>query len=128
MVGGIAIDFVGGHVDKGRFGTGLTRGFEEVECADGVGVKVVEGDACGEVVRGLGGCMYDGAGLYLGQEFANAHTVADVYFVVVEVFQDAVEALLIPARVSLGTKKDGALVVVNAVDNISLFGKIDADF
>ena len=128
MVGGIAIDFVGGHVDEGGFGTGLTRGFEEVECADGVGVKVVKGDACGEVVRGLGGCVYDGAGFNLGQEFVNTHAVADVYFVVVEVFQDAVQTLLIPARVSLGTKKDGALVVVNAVDNISLFGKIDADF
>ena len=43
-------------------------------------------------------------------------------------FKDVVQALLIPARVSLWPKKDGALVVVNAVDNISLFGKIDADF
>ena len=92
MVGSVAIDFVGGHVDKGGFGTGLTCGFEEVERADGVGVKVVEGDACGEVVRGLGGCVYDGTGFYLGQEFAKAHAVADVYFVVVEVFQGAVEA------------------------------------
>ena len=92
MVGGIAIDFVGGHVDEGGFGAGLPRGFEEVECADGIGVKVVEGDACGEVVRGLGGCVYDGIGFYFGQEFANAHAVSDVYFVVVEVFQDAVEA------------------------------------
>lgn len=128
MVGGIAIDFVGGHVDKGGFGTGLTRGFEEIECADGVGVKVVEGDARGEVVRGLGGCVYDGVGFYLGQEFADARAVADVYFVVVEVFCEIFQTLLIPARVSLGTKKDGALVVVYAVDDISLFGEIDADF
>ena len=72
--------------------------------------------------------MYDGAGSYLGEAFANARAVADVYFVVVEVFCGAVEAFLIPARVSLGTKEDGALVVVDAVDNISLFGEVDADF
>lgn len=43
-------------------------------------------------------------------------------------FCDIFQTFLIPARVSLGTKKDSALVVVDAVDDISLFGEVDADF
>jgi len=35
---------------------------------------------------------------------------------------------LIPSGVSLRTEKDRTLVVVNAMDGVSLFGKVKGDF
>ncbi len=46
----IAVNLVRGHVDEGRLGTCLPRGFEEVQRADGVGVEVVKRNRSGAVV------------------------------------------------------------------------------
>jgi hypothetical protein len=45
-----------------------------------------------------------------------------------KVFDQLGEALLIPTRVALRTEKHGALVVVDAVDFPSKFGKVETNF
>lgn len=71
-------------MDEGRFRAGLTRGFEQVERADCVDVKIVKGNASSEIVGGLCGSVDDRGGANLKQEIAKALAVADVDFVVVE--------------------------------------------
>ena len=124
----IAVNFVRGHVDERRLGAGLPGGFEEVQCADGVGIEVVEGNRSRAVVRGLCGGVDDDVGFDFGNEIQNALPVTDVDFVVGEARDEIGEAFLVPARIALGSKKCRALVVVHPVDGTALAGEKNRDF
>ena len=124
----IAVNFVRGHVDERRLGAGLAGGFEEVQCADGVGIKIIKRNRRCAVVRRLGGGVDDDVGLDFGNEVENALPVADVEFVVGEAWDEVGEAFLVPARVALGSKKCRALVVIHSVDGTALAGEKDRDF
>ena len=63
-----------------------------------------------------------------GDEVEHALAIADIEFVVMEIFDQLGEALLIPARVALRTEENGALVIVDAVDFPSKVGKMETDF
>ena len=115
LVGRVAVHLVRAHVHERRFRNGPTRRFEEVERADGVGIKVVEGDGGSAVVRRLRGGMHDGIGLDVGHEPQDAIAVAQVEFVVREGPQRGGESFLIPAGVAGGAEEHGPLVVVDAV-------------
>ena len=106
-------------MDEGSLGAGAAGGLEHVQCADGVRIEVVEGDGGRTVVAGLGGGVDDGVGLDLGNQVDDSLTVSDVQFVVNEAFEIFLEALLVPASVSLRAEEDGALVVINAVDLVT---------
>ena len=123
----VAVNLVGRHVDEGRPGAGATDGFEQVQGADGIGVEVIERDGGGAVVAGLRGGVDDGVGLELGDEIEDALAVADVEFVVVEVFDQLGQALLVPAGVTLRSEENGALVVVEAVDFPTEVGEVETN-
>ncbi len=125
----IAIDLVGGHVDEGRFGTGLAGGFQQVQGADGVGIKIIEGDGGGAVVGRLGGGVDDGIGLQCLQHGEHAGTVADVELMVNEGSPEGFgEPALVPPGIALRAEEDGALVVVDPVDGPAELCKVHADF
>jgi hypothetical protein len=106
-------------VDEGGLRASLSGRLEHVQRADGIGIKVVEGDGCRAVMAWLGSRVNDGVGLDLGNQVYDSLTVSDVQFVVDESLEIFLEALLIPAGVSLRAEENGALVVINAVDLIS---------
>ena len=124
----VAIDLVGGHVDKRCIRAGLARRFEHVQRADGVGVEVVERNGGRAVVARLGGGMDDGIGADLLDQLQNAGPVTDVDFVMDEAGQVGLQALLVPTGITLRTEEHGALVVVNAMDLPAEAGEVQADF
>ena len=124
----VPVDLVGRHVDEGRFRAGAADGLEQIQGADRVGVEVVERDGRCAVMAGLRGGVDHGIGLELGQEVENAWAVADIEFMVVKVFDQPGETLLVPACVALRSEKDGPLVVVEAVDFPAEAGKVEANF
>lgn len=81
-IGPVAVDLVRRHVDEGGLRASLAGCLEHVEGADGVRIKVVEGDSGRAVVAGLGGGVDDGIGLDLGNQVDDSLTVSDVQFVV----------------------------------------------
>ena len=128
-VGPVSVDFVRRHVDEGGLGTSLSRRFEEIEGADGVGVKIVKRDRGGPIVRGLRGGVDDGVGSQLTKEGEDALAVADVEFVVVKGGAERFsETMLVVAGVTLRPEKDSALVVVDAMDLPAKRREMDADF
>ena len=61
-------------------------------------------------------------------EGQDAGAVPDIELVVDEAGQVGGEAVLIPARIAGRAEKDGALVVIDAVDGVAEFaGEVDAD-
>jgi hypothetical protein len=97
----------------------LAGGLQHVECADGVGVEIVEGNG-GCVVVGWLGCGVDN-GVWPHRFHQSEHTcaVADINFMVNEVGELDGEAVLVPAGIPLRAEENGALVVVHAVDSIT---------
>jgi hypothetical protein len=106
-------------VDEGGLRASLSGGLEHVQCADCIGIKVVKRDGGGTIMAGLGGRVNDGIGLNLGNQVENPLTVADVQFVVDEALEILLEALLVPAGVSLRAEENGSLVVIHAVDLVT---------
>jgi hypothetical protein len=99
-------------VDERRLGTGLAGGFEEVQRADGIGVEVVKRNRRRAVMRGLCGGVDDDVGLNFCNEVENALPVTDVEFVVGEAGDEIGEAFLVPARVTLWSKKCDCLKIL----------------
>jgi hypothetical protein len=118
-VGTVTVDLIRRHVNEGCLGEGAAGSLEHIEGADGVRIEVVEWDGGRAVVAGLGGGVDDGVGLDLGNQVEDTLSVADVELVMDEALEIFLEALLIPAGVSLRTKENGALVVIDAVDLVS---------
>ena len=52
-IGRVAIHLVGAHMDKGGVGSMEPGGFEQVHCADGIGIKIIERNGGGAVMAGL---------------------------------------------------------------------------
>ncbi len=99
----IAIELVGGHANEGGLRANLASGFEQVQGADRVGVKIIEGDSGGAVV--------------------------DVEFVVSGGSPEGFgESALVPSGIALRAEEDSPLVVVHAMDVPPQLGKVDADF
>src|SRR5581483_8407394 len=77
-VGQIAVDFVGGHVNEGRFRAGAARRFEQVQGSACIGIEIVErGGGCA-IMRRLRGGVDNGIRLYVGHQAENRFAVADV--------------------------------------------------
>ena len=76
-------------MDKRRFGADLPRGFQQVQRADGIDVKVVKWPAGCEIVARLGGGVDDGLRGEFLEQGQHAGAVADVEFVMLEIFVHA---------------------------------------
>lgn len=127
-VGTVAVHFVGAHVGEHCRRGVQVRGFQYVQCADGVDVEVFEGPGGSEVVAGLRGGVDDDGGAEGGEEGADGSAVADVEFVVAEIPVGIEEPLLVPAGVAAGSEEIGAHVVVDAVDGPSKAGEVGDHF
>ena len=104
-------------------------GFEQVQGADGIGVKIIERNGGGAVMAGLGRRVDYGIRAKRLEQGANAGPVADVQFVMDECRQSLLEPLLVPAGVALRAEKHGALIIVHAMDLPAKFSpKMHADF
>jgi len=124
-IGAVTVDLVRGHVDEWSLRACAAGGLEHVEGADGIGIEVVEGDRCSAVVAGLGGGVNDGIRLHLSNQIEDALAVADIELMMNEPLEIALKTLLIPTCVSLRTKKDSALIVIDPMNLIlKLLGKI----
>jgi hypothetical protein len=123
----VTIDLVGGHVNEGRLRTGAASGFKEIQGTDGVGIKIVEGDLCSTIVRGLGSGVYNDRGLYFLDEGEHALPVANVDFAMLIARDGAAQALESPRSIAFGSKEDFALVVVHAQDGVASLRKVKAD-
>ena len=124
----VSVDLVGRHVGEGRLGAGTADSLEKIQGADGVGVEVIEWNRGSTVVAGLCGGVDNGVGFEIRDEIKHALAIANVEFVVAEVFDQLGETLLVPARVPLRTEENGALVVVDPVDFPSEIGEVETNF
>ena len=124
-IGTVAVNFIRRHVDEGCLRAGASRGLKHIKGTDGIGIKVIKGNRCRPVMTGLSCRMDDGVWLYLGNQLNNTLTITDVEFVVNESFEIAFEPMLVPAGITLGTKENGTLVVIDSVNVITKFlGKV----
>ena len=115
-------------MDERRLRAGLARGFEKVQRAAGVGVEIIKRNGCGAIMARLRGGVDNRGGLHLPDQREHPGAVADVEFVVNEARKVLLQPALIPARVALRAEKDGALVVVEAMNLIAeLARKMGAD-
>ena len=60
-------------------------------------------------------------------ELQNADSIANVQFVMMKSVYCRFESFLIPSRIPVGTEEDRALIVVDAVNRVSLVCEVDAD-
>ena len=121
----VAIDFVGGRENKNRFGTGFTRGLQQVQRANGVDAKIGVRIARGPVMRRLRGGVDDEFDV-LAQFFEqrlDSIAVADVKVVVFVVGKALDEFFAIAQCGRFLAKKPLAQVVVNADNLEPFFGK-----
>ena len=115
-VGPVAIDLVGGHVNERRLGAVAARRLQQVQRAHGVHVKVIEGNAGRQIVRGLGRGVDDDGRLERLDQLQDGGAVADIQLVVGEAGQRLPQPLLVPAGVALRAEEGLALVVVHPVN------------
>ncbi len=127
-VGAVAINFVGAHVREHDFGHVTARGFEQIQRADGVHVKIIERARGGEIVARLRGGVNEQCWFQRGNQFVRARAVADVEFVMLKIFVGGKQTALIPARVAARAKKVGAHVVVHAVNFPAELAEMGDDF
>ena len=83
-------------------------------------------------MAGLGGRVHDDVGAHLLDQGQHARAVTDVELVVGEAGDLLGQARLVPAGVTLRTKEDGTLVVVDAMDRqarllVEVHGDLRAD-
>ena len=78
-------------------------------------------------MAGLSGCMHNCIRTHLPQEFQHAFAVADVQFVVLISLNQRSESLLIPAGVTLRSKEDGSLIVVDTMNLPALRREVETD-
>jgi hypothetical protein len=103
-------------------------GFEQVECANGVHVEIIEWNFCGQIVGRLRSGVDDDGGLEGFDELEHSGPIADIQFVVREVRERLLKPPFVPAGVALRAKEDFALVVVHAMHGEIAFMEISADF
>jgi hypothetical protein len=111
----IAIDLVRAHVHERCLLDVLAGGLEQVQRADRVDVKVVEGARGREVMARLRCAVDDGIGLDVLDEIKDRCAVAQVRLVMCESAVLAHEPRLIPTRIAALAEEIGAHVVVAAM-------------
>src|ERR1039458_8782424 len=109
-IGPIPIDLVGGHVNERRLRAMATGGFQQVQRASRISVKVVKRNGCSAIVAWLGSGVDNGMGTQLFHQGEHSLPVPNVEFVVDESRQLLLEPLLVPTSVALRTEKHCSLV------------------
>ncbi len=126
-IGGVAVNLVGAHVDERRFGACLPGRLEEVQGSRRVGIEVIERNRGRQIVRGLRGGVDDGRRAKLPDKAEDSRSIPDIEFVMLEARNLAGKPPLIPAGVALGPKENGALIIVDAMDAVTLAAEIETN-
>ena len=114
FIGCVTINFIGGHEYEHRIRVRLPRRFEQIQRADGIYVKVNEGDFFCLVMRRLRRAMNDDVETILLKEIKDFLAVTNVEFAMSEVFCDFSKTFKIPACVASGAEKFPPHIVVHA--------------
>ena len=122
-IGTVAVDLVGGHVDKRRFGTGPPRRFQHVQRAQGIHLKIQKRNGGGAVVRGLGGRVHDQVRFEPGNKRKQLFAVADVDGRMAIIGDLPLQQGEHPAGVALRPEKHRAVITVDAGNAESLAGE-----
>ena len=117
----ISIDLVGTHLHKRTLRTGLAGGFQKIQRTHGIGIEIIKGDRRRAVMRWLRSGMHNHIRTNPHDQIRHALPVADIHFVVDKTDQLPLEALLVPTRISLRTKKNSALVIVQSMHGVAKF-------
>src|SRR5258708_2757613 len=105
LVGSIAVNFVGAHMNEHSAGTKLPRHFQKVEGAHGVYIKINERNLSSLVVRWLSGAVNDAIELRLPEQGGHCFPVPDVQILVREVACAALDASEIPTGIASGPEE-----------------------
>jgi hypothetical protein len=111
-----------------RLRAGAAASFQKVQGTDRVRIEIIERNSGCAIVTGLAGRVDQSVRPYRLKQGENAGSVADIQLVMFEVRKVRLESMLIPTRVALGAKEDGALVVVQSMDGPPLIGKEGTHF
>ena len=104
-----------------------TGGFQQIQRPDRIRVEIVEGDRCGAIMGRLGGRVYNQGRFYFLYRRVNSGTVANVLFMMMKTRNRCRQPPLVPTRVTLGTKKNRALIIVNPVDFEAMVIEVEAN-
>jgi hypothetical protein len=116
LVRRVAIHLVRAHVDERRFRTRLPRGFEHVQRAAGVHIKIIERARRCEIVARLRGSVNNGARFDFLQQRQHCRASANIQFVMLEILVRRSEPLLVPTRIAARSEEIRAHIVVHAVN------------
>src|SRR6266480_1914633 len=128
LIGSIAIDFVGAHVNEHGLGTVLARSFEQVQGADGIYIKIDERNLSSLVVRWLSGAVNNAIEARLTEKREDGFPVADIQIPVSKVASASLQTSEIPSRIACRAEELLPHVVVNAGYTVSLALEIQHGF
>ena len=120
FVGRVAIDLVGAHENEHGFRGMLAGGFQEIDRADCVHVKIEQGDVASLIVRWLRGAVDDQIETDFFEQRGDAFAVANVELAMFKSRCGFLQALKVPRGVTRGAEKNAAHVVVHADDLMTL--------
>ena len=122
----IAIDFVRAHVHEGTPRAGLACGLEEIERTHGIRVEIIKGDRRRAVTGRLGRSVNKHIRSHQLDQIQHALPIANIHLMVSKAEQLSRKPLLVPACITLWSKKESALVVVHPMHDVAEFmGEID---
>src|SRR5436190_20140077 len=104
------------------------RGFEKVQRAIGIDIKIIEGPGCRQVMTRLGGSMYHQRRTKGFEKFIHILPIPNVQLMMMEIGMCRQKATLIPAGIATGAKEVRAHVVVDAMHFPSELAKIRDNF
>ena len=117
FVGGVSIDFVGGHKHENGVGAMLSRNPQQIHSAGRVDIKVVERTTRGQIVARLSGTVNDQIEWAFGPEEAGKlKAVANIQLAVAEITRRFPQPPEIPLCVPFLTEKVSTHVVVYSHD------------
>jgi hypothetical protein len=111
----IAVDLIGGHMNKRRFRAVLTCSLKKIQRPNGVRIKVVKRDGGSPIMRRLCCRMDDTRRTDRPDQIEHTLTIAYVQLMMLEIIQCSHEPSLAPAGISLRTEKNRSLVIVNTM-------------
>jgi len=99
---------------KRRLGAGSAGRFEEVECASGIGIEIIEWNCCRPVMGWLGSGVHNHVWPDIRNEPEDGRPIANIQVEVAVIRYCALEPRERPAGIALRPEEDAALVVIDA--------------
>src|ERR1700756_1173044 len=124
FVRGVAINLVGAHEDEDRVAAMLASGFEQIESAERIDLKIENGNVAGFVVGRLSGAVNDQLEAIGFEKLFERVAIANIEAGVMKILRRTFEAIQIPSGIARCAEKHLAHVVVHSNDAMALSIKI----